>query len=198
MSIDTSGFYKCETGNKRSVLFTARVIEHKDWKLTVDNKDIATFQVKGNTTSSLSNLKIEGTEKGAAAARLGKAPLALVAKLTAGSPYKKQFENKNSSFPTNSKEFETNKKKYAAMFKSVNKSPVETQVKDEKQFISNVGLALFTYNPPPRPSEVFPVTNKWSAIKFASSFSTIPPPVFAAVLSITYVLIIIGSENDLR
>jgi len=86
-----------------------------------DNKDIATFQVKGNTTSSLSNLKIEGTEKGAAAARLGKAPLALVAKLTAGSPYKKQFENKNSSFPTNSKEFETNKKKYAAMFKSVNK-----------------------------------------------------------------------------
>ena len=50
MSIDTSGFYKCETSSKgaeRNVLFTARVIENKDWKLTVDNKDSFTLPHDG-------------------------------------------------------------------------------------------------------------------------------------------------------
>ena len=47
MSRDTSGFYKCEIGNKRSVLFTGRTLEHKDWKLTVDNKDSFTLPHDG-------------------------------------------------------------------------------------------------------------------------------------------------------
>ena len=50
MSIDTSGFYKCEISSKgaeRNVLFTGRTIEHKDWKLTVDNKDSFTLPHDG-------------------------------------------------------------------------------------------------------------------------------------------------------
>ena len=45
---------------------------------------LAFFQIKGNNTSNLSNLKFEGTAKAAGAARLGKAPLPLVRKLSIG------------------------------------------------------------------------------------------------------------------
>jgi hypothetical protein len=47
-----------------------------------DDKDFAKFQIKGNGTSALSNLKIEGTEIGASSAKLGKAPLNLVQDLS--------------------------------------------------------------------------------------------------------------------
>ena len=43
MDEDTSGFYKHETG----VLFTGRKLEHKDWTLTVDNKDSFTLPHDG-------------------------------------------------------------------------------------------------------------------------------------------------------
>ena len=111
-----------------------------------DKKEIAKFQVKGNTTSSLANLKIEGTEIGASAARLGKAPLPLVALLTKN--YKKIFENTNSKFPTNLKEFDKVKKKYADMFKIVNKEKnVITEVKDEKEFLKNMEKAFSNKQP---------------------------------------------------
>jgi len=50
MSVDTSGFYKCETSSKgpeRNVLFFGRKLENKDWKLTVDNKDSFTLPHDG-------------------------------------------------------------------------------------------------------------------------------------------------------
>lgn len=111
-----------------------------------DKKEIAKFQVKGNTTSSLANLKIEGTEIGASAARLGKAPLPLVALLTKN--YKKIFENTNSKFPTNLKEFDKVKKKYVDMFKVVNKEKnIITEVKDEKEFLKNMEKAFSNKQP---------------------------------------------------
>ena len=59
----------------------------------VDNKEIAKFQIKGNTTSRLANLKFEGTEIGASMARLGKAPLNLVEKLSATVGYDSNLYN---------------------------------------------------------------------------------------------------------
>jgi hypothetical protein len=50
MSVDTSGFYKCEVSPKgadRNVLLTGKVLENKDWTLTVDNKDSFTLPHDG-------------------------------------------------------------------------------------------------------------------------------------------------------
>ena len=114
--------------------------------LNKDRKEIAKFQIKGNTTSSLANLKVEGTEIGASAARLGKAPLPLVALLTKN--YKKTFENTNSKFPTNLKEFDKVKMKYADMFETVSKEKnVITEVKDKKEFLKNIEKAFTNKQP---------------------------------------------------
>ena len=83
--------------------------------LGIRGTEIAKFQVKGNTTSRLSNLKIEGTGKGEAA-RLGKAPLALVTKLTAGKPNKAKFMNNATNEPTSKSEFDNRSKEFERMY----------------------------------------------------------------------------------
>lgn len=134
--------FSLKTGNLFSTQDTVITLANKD------NKDVATFQIKGNTTSSLANLKIEGTEKGAAAARLGKAPLALVAKLTNNSPYKRKFENTNSNFPKNIKEFQMKQKIYRQMYATIKKfKVVETDISNEKEFVDNFEKAFKSKQP---------------------------------------------------
>jgi len=81
-------------------------------------KDVAKFQLKGNTTSRLANLKFEGTEIGASAARLGKAPLNLVEKLS--TLYDRDLYNSktkaNGNYPTNIIEFKKREKEFKDMF----------------------------------------------------------------------------------
>ena len=88
-----------------------------------DNKEIAKFQIKGNTTSRLANLKFEGTEIGASAARLGKAPLNLVEKLSATKGYDSNLYNamtkKNGNYPVSLEQFQSAQYGYAEMFKRV-------------------------------------------------------------------------------
>ena len=105
-------------------------------------KDIAKFQIKGNTPSRLANLKFEGTEIGASAARLGKAPLNLVEELS--KLYDKDLYNSKTksyaNYPSNSKEFKKREKEYKDMFKRIsNKSVVkDIGVKNEKEFCKNM------------------------------------------------------------
>ena len=77
-----------------------------------NNKEIAKYQLKGNTTSRLSNLVFEPVEKAAGSARLGKAPLELVKRLAAF--YDKNIYNeetkKNENYPKNLQEFLKRKK----------------------------------------------------------------------------------------
>ena len=88
-----------------------------------DNKEIAKFQIKGNTTSRLANLKFEGTEIGASAARLGKAPLNLVEKLSATKGYDSNLYNaetkKNGNYPVSPEQFQSVQSQYGDMFKRV-------------------------------------------------------------------------------
>ena len=96
----------------------------------------------------MANLKIEGTEKGAAAARLGKAPLALVAKLTNNSPYKRKFENTNSNFPKNIKEFKMKQKIYRQMYSTIKKfKTIETDIDNEREFVDNFEKAFKSKQP---------------------------------------------------
>tara|TARA_X000001036_G_scaffold20879_1_gene17482 strand:- start:356 stop:1594 length:1239 start_codon:yes stop_codon:yes gene_type:complete len=114
--------------------------------LGINNQEVAKFQVKGNTSSRLANLKIEGTGRGDAA-RLGKAPLALVTKLTAGKPYKSKFINDAKNEPKNRKEFDKVEKEFDKMYgELVNNMkqkgiPIETNIMP-KDFVNNMRVAF--------------------------------------------------------
>ena len=107
-----------------------------------DNKEIAKFQIKGNTTSRLANLKFEGTEIGASAARLGKAPLNLVEKLSATKGYDSNLYNaetkKNGNYPTTLKQFQSVQSNYEKMFKRVVAS----------KLVKDVGITDRNISPP--------------------------------------------------
>ena len=114
--------------------------------LGIRGTEIAKFQVKGNTTSRLSNLKIEGTGKGEAA-RLGKAPLELVRKLTAGKPYRSQFINDAKREPQNIKEFDKQAKMWQGMYDELVRNmkqkgiPLEVKIMP-KEFTKNMQIAF--------------------------------------------------------
>ena len=105
-------------------------------------KEIAKFQLKGNTTSRLANLKFEGTEIGASAARLGKAPLDLVAKLSAmvDSDLYNEKTKKNENYPKTAAEYQKVKGEYEKMFEILAKSKFvkEIGVKNKKEFSDNM------------------------------------------------------------
>ena len=106
------------------------------------SKEIAKFQLKGNTTSRLSNLKFEGTEIGASAARLGKAPLNLVEKLS--SAVDKDLYNsktkQNGNYPTTTAEYQKTKGSYEKMFEILTKSNLvkDLGINTKKQFSDNM------------------------------------------------------------
>ena len=105
-------------------------------------KEIAKFQLKGNTTSRLANLKFEGTEIGASAARLGKAPLELVAKLSAmvDKDLYNEKTKKNENYPTTASQYQKVKNEYEKMFEVLTKSRLmkELGVKTKKEFSTNM------------------------------------------------------------
>ena len=106
------------------------------------SKEVAKFQLKGNTTSRLANLKFEGTEIGASAARLGKAPLNLVEKLSGmvdNKLYNQQTKD-NSKYPTNIGDFRKRSKEFASMFNRIIKRNEikDVGIKTEREFIYNM------------------------------------------------------------
>ena len=109
-------------------------------------KDIAKFQLKGNTTSRLANLKFEGTEIAAAGARLGKAPLNLVEKLS--SMVDKDLYNsttkQNGNYPKNASEFSKREKEFSDMFDRVVKSSLvkDIGIKTTKEFVNNMNTVF--------------------------------------------------------
>ena len=111
-----------------------------------DNREIAKYQLKGNTTSRLSNLVFEPVEKAAGSARLGKAPLQLVGKLAAF--YDKKLYNeetkKNENYPKNLKEFIKRQKEYEMMYERLSKNSLvkEIGVKSKTEFLNNFEKAF--------------------------------------------------------
>ena len=106
------------------------------------SKEIAKFQLKGNTTSRLANLKFEGTEIGASAARLGKAPLNLVEKLS-NMVDKDLYNNEtkqNGNYPTTAAEYQKVKGNYEKMFEILLKSSLvkDLGIKTKKEFSNNM------------------------------------------------------------
>ena len=106
------------------------------------DKEVAKFQLKGNTTSRLANLKFEGTEIGASAARLGKAPLNLVEQLSGmvDKNLYNQATKANGTYPTTSEEFSKRESEFTEMFARVVRHPLmsEIGINTKKQFVDNM------------------------------------------------------------
>lgn len=108
-----------------------------------NKKIIYKTQIKGTSTSSFSNLKWEPTASTGSAARIGKAPVDMVAKLM--KEYGINFNNSNSKYPKNESEFIKNKNHYIKIFNSL-KNKVEIDIKSQKDFYDNFKL-MFLLDP---------------------------------------------------
>jgi len=110
----------------------------QDSRLIVTGEGVAyNFQVKGNDTAKISNLKWEPTSSGSTAARVGKAPVEMVAALMQEN--KMNFVNDNKLFPQNADQFKKVKEKYTKMFINIFKK-TETKIPDKETFVKNIIL----------------------------------------------------------
>lgn len=98
-------------------------------------KVIYKYQITTISSSRFNNLKWEPTSNAASAARLGKAPVAMV--LGALNDFNINFSNSNSDYPKSAAEFKARQKEYVAMFNAV-KLKADTVIKDDKVFVSNI------------------------------------------------------------
>jgi len=102
-----------------------------------NNSLFCKFQIKGNDTSTICNLKYESTASAATGARVGKAPVNLVALLFKDPEYNMSFENNNTKFPKTADEFIKVQQKYIAMFSRVSKK-IKTVIIKNEEFVTNI------------------------------------------------------------
>ena len=111
------------------------------------------FQIKSNTSTKEDNLKYEPTDKGATAARLGKATAAYVEALL--DDYNVKFRKSNSNYPNTADKFREEGDKWKArlerIFKSKNKKYIETDLQGTdlvQQAYDNLMITFHEKNQP--------------------------------------------------
>lgn len=110
----------------------------QDARIVVVGEGVAyNFQIKGNDTAKISNLKWEPTASGSTAARVGKAPVEMVAALMRDN--KMDFINDNKLFPQNANQFKEKEELYEQMFHRVSKK-AETKITSSIDFIKNIKI----------------------------------------------------------
>lgn len=110
----------------------------QDARIVVVGEGVAyNFQIKGNETAKISNLKWEPTASGSTAARVGKAPVEMVAALMRDN--KMDFINNNKLFPQNANQFKEKENLYEQMFHRVSKK-AETKITSSIDFIKNIKI----------------------------------------------------------
>ena len=116
----------------------------QDSRVFVDaNKSVYNFQIKANDSAGFSNLKWEPTQQGAAAARLGKAPVDMVQKLMID--YGVRFDNKHGQYPKSPTDFDKEAESYATIIKDLKGKGVDTVVSVEKA-VNNIMVVLGSKN----------------------------------------------------
>ena len=112
----------------------------QDSRIFVEGQEgvVYNFQIKGNDSTKFSNLKWEPTETGAAAARMGKAPVDMVKKLLEDNKVK--FESDHKKYPTNATEFNEKKtqNEYKKLFQKLRSNQVETEITSVDDFLTNM------------------------------------------------------------
>ena len=100
------------------------------------------FQIKGNDSKSISNLKWEPTQKGATSARVGKAPVDMVEQLLKDK--KLTFKNTHANYPKTAAEFTAEQDDYIKIFNMLKTKGVETVCQKEQDFIQNMNLGFMS------------------------------------------------------
>ena len=122
------------------------------------------FQIQGNDTSKVSNLKFEPTEKGASSARMGKAPVAMVGMLL--KDLKVDFENDHRKYPKTSAEFNKQLADYKKIFNTLKSKGVKLGENDTDTAMANIS-AVFLSKP-------HAATSKLMGMKFVHAVATMP------------------------
>lgn len=118
----------------------------QDARIIVIGKGVEyNFQVKGNDSSKMSNLKYEPTQKGASAARVGKAPVDMVQKLMGEVGMK--FVNDNKLFPQTLDAFSEYKDDYIKCYQKARSNGVDTSVASADEFIQNIEEGFMSAKP---------------------------------------------------
>ena len=94
------------------------------------------FQIKGNDSTKISNLKWEPTQKGATAARVGKAPVDMVVALLKDN--KIDFSNNNKDYPQTAEDFAAKQDEYKRLFLKLRTKGVDTSITSANDFIKNM------------------------------------------------------------
>jgi hypothetical protein len=100
------------------------------------------FQIKGNDSTKLSNLKWEPTQAGATSARVGKAPVDMVISLLKDN--KVDFSNKYQDYPQNSTDFAAAQDEYKRIFNKLRTKSIDMGVSSAEEFVENMTVMYGT------------------------------------------------------
>ena len=156
---DTKEF-QCDLSMKNDVDFQSLAVR----VIVEGNGASYNFQIQGNDTSKESNLKFEPTEKGASSARMGKAPVAMVAMLLKDK--KVDFVNDHKKYPATVAEFNKEIDEYKTIFNKLRSKGVSLGETDPDKALGNIA-AVFLSKP-------HAAKSKLMGMKFIHSVVTMP------------------------
>ena len=155
----------CKMGKKKDKE-GAITLSTQDTRVYVkDGGNVYNFQIKGNNSTGMSNLKYEPTSSGATAARLGKATVELVEQLL--KDYKLSFTKDNASYPQTAKQFMDDSTDWKGLISILQKNRVQIDAKTADEAYDNLA---FVFGTKPHVEN-----SKCQQIKLLSEFLSLSP-----------------------
>ena len=155
----------CKMGKKKDKE-GAITLSTQDTRLYVkDGGNTYNFQIKGNNSTGMSNLKYEPTASGATAARLGKATVELVERLL--SDYNLNFTKDNASYPQTAKQFMDDSTDWKGLISILQKNRVQIDAKTADEAYDNLAFVFGT--------KPHVANSKCQQIKWLSEFLSLSP-----------------------
>ena len=155
----------CKMGKKKDKE-GAITLSTQDTRLYVkDGGNTYNFQIKGNNSTGMSNLKYEPTASGATAARLGKATVELVERLL--SDYNLNFTKDNTSYPQTAKQFMDDSTDWKGLISILQKNRVQIDAKTADEAYDNLAFVFGT--------KPHVANSKCQQIKWLSEFLSLTP-----------------------
>jgi len=151
----------CKMGKKMDKEGTITLSTQDTRLLIKDGGNTYNFQIKGNNSTGMSNLKYEPTSSGATAARLGKATVELVEQLL--KDYYLIFKKDNASYPQNADDFVNDKSNdWLGLIKILERNRVDIDAKNAEEAYNNL---LFVFG-----TKAHVANSKCQQIKWLSLF----------------------------
>ena len=151
----------CKMGKKMDKEGTITLSTQDTRLLIKDGGNTYNFQIKGNNSTGMSNLKYEPTASGSTAARLGKATVELVERLL--SDYSLNFKKDNAAYPQNADDFVNDRgNDWLGLIKTLEQNRVDIDAKSAEEAYNNL---LFVFG-----TKAHVANSKCQQIKWLSEF----------------------------